>query len=93
MLELATEIIKNDPNSIIILQSDHGYRYPDFLKNLYGIDIYDMDVESLYMRNILNAVYYQGQNIDIDNYSGINTLRTVLNKLLNANFELIEQPK
>lgn len=93
IIELATEIIKNDPNSIIILQSDHGYRYPDFLKNLYGIDIYDMDVESPYMRNILNAVYFQGQNIDIDNYSGINTLRTVLNKLLNANFELIEQPK
>jgi hypothetical protein len=93
ILELATEIIKNDPNSIIILQSDHGYRYPDFLRNLYGIYTYDMTLESPYMRNILNAVYYQGQNIDIDNYSGINTLRTVLNKLLNTNFEMIEQPK
>jgi len=89
---LVTEIIKNDPNSIIILQSDHGYRYPDFLKNLYNIDIYDMSVESPYMRNILNAVYYQGQFIDIDNYSGINTVRTVLNKLLNTDFEMIEQP-
>ena len=92
ILELVTEIIKNDPNSIIILQSDHGYRYPDFLKNLYNIDIYDMSVESPYMRNILNAVYYQGQFIDIDNYSGINTVRTVLNKLLNTDFEMIEQP-
>lgn len=93
ILELATEIIKNDPNSIIILQSDHGYRYPDFLNNLYGINTYDLAVESPYMRNILDAVYYQGQKIDIDNLSGINTLRTVLNKLLNTNFEMIEQPK
>jgi len=93
ILELSNEIVKNDPNAIIILQSDHGFRLPHYLRDIYGIETYDMAVESPYERNILNAVYYQGQNIDIDNYSGINTLRTVLNKLLNTNFEMIEQPK
>ena len=89
ILEMAAEIIKNDPEAIIVIQSDHGYRYPAYLHDWYGIDQYDLAVESPYVRNILNAVYFQGEDIDIENLSGINTMRMVLNKLLDADFEML----
>lgn len=90
IIELVNEIITNDPNSIIILQSDHGYRLASHLHFWYGIDKYDLAAEFQFERNILNAVYYQGENIEIEGLSGLNTLRVVLNKLLNADFEMID---
>ena len=89
ILEMTTEIIRNDPESIIVIQSDHGYRYPSHLHFWYGIDQFDLAVESIYERNILNSVYYQGKDIYIDNYSGINTLITVLNKLLDVDLQMV----
>jgi uncharacterized protein (UPF0333 family) len=90
ILEMTTEIIRNDPESIIVIQSDHGYRYPSHLHFWYGIDQFDLAVESIYERNILNSVYYQGKDIYIDNYSGINTLITVLNKLLDVDLQMVD---
>lgn len=90
ILEMVSEIIKNDPEAIIIIQSDHGYRYPTHLQFWYGINQFDIKEEAPYMRNILNAVYYQGEDIYIDNLSGINTLITVLNKLLDVNLKMVE---
>ena len=90
ILEMTTEIIANDPEAIIIIQSDHGYRYPTHLQFWYGINQYDVEEEAPYMRNILNAVYYQGEDIYIDNYSGLNTLITVLNKLLDVDLQMVD---
>lgn len=87
---MTTEIIANDPEAIIIIQSDHGYRYPTHLQFWYGINQYDVEEEAPYMRNILNAVYYQGEDIYIDNYSGLNTLITVLNKLLDVDLQMVD---
>ena len=88
ILEMVTGIIENDPDSILILQSDHGFRLPSHLRYWYGIEEYDLEVEAPFERNILNAVYYQGKDIDIENLSGLNTLKVVLNKLLETDLEI-----
>jgi hypothetical protein len=88
ILEMVSEIIENDPNSVIILQSDHGFRLPSHLHFWYGINDYDLNVEAQYEQNILNAVYYKGESIEIEGLSGLNTLKVVLNKLLETDFEL-----
>lgn len=93
ILTMVKEIIKNDPHSCIILMSDHGYRQPYHLKVYYDHVIENYALESFYMRNILNAVYVFGDEIDIEGYSGINTLRTVLNVILSMDFDLIEEAK
>ena len=85
ILEMVQHIIKNDPNSIIILQSDHGYRLPEHLFYWYGINDYDLETEAPFEENILNAVYYQGKALDIEDLSGLDTLKAVLNQLLKVN--------
>jgi hypothetical protein len=88
MTQLVESIIKNDPDSIIILQSDHGARAS---KNPnYFVPRFDLDD----MNGILNAVYYRGEPIsEIEGQSGVNTLRIVLNMLLDSGLELVEVPK
>ena len=83
ILEMVAEIILNDPNSIIILQSDHGFRLPSYLSTFYNVP-YDSTVENYYMCNILNAVYYRGEKINITDLSGLATLKKILNKLLDV---------
>jgi hypothetical protein len=88
ILEMVRGIIMNDPISIIILQSDHGFRLPSHLSYWYGINDYDLEVESPFERNILNAVYYPGKVVDIEGLSGLNTLKVVLNELLGTDLEI-----
>jgi len=90
ILEMVTGIIENDPDSILILQSDHGFRLPTHLRYWYGIEDYDLEVEAPFEKNILNTVYYQGKDIDIENLSGLNTLKVVLNKLLETDLQIIK---
>ena len=70
-------ILQNDRNAIIIIQSDHGVRYPYHMMECYGTPEYDATIETPYMQNILNCVYYQGKEMDIEGKRGINTLRIV----------------
>ena len=65
IFDLVSKIIQAQPDAIIILQSDHGFRLPSHLDHWYGIKAYDLEVESIFERNILNAVYYGGEKIDI----------------------------
>jgi hypothetical protein len=88
ILQMVSAIINNDPQAIIILQSDHGFRYASHLHFWYNLDIYDLQAEAPFEQNILNAVYYQGKNLDIEGLSGINTLKIVLNTLLDAGLEI-----
>lgn len=83
--EIVLEIIKNDPNSVIILQSDHGFRW-----TLSGPAEDDLETRMFYKRNILNAVWFKGESLNIEGETGINTLRIVLNNLLDANLEMID---
>ena len=72
-------LMENDPDSVIILMSDHGARF-----NIENNEEY-------YMLNILNAVYFRGEEIEeIDGLSGANTLITIFNRLLGTELSLSE---
>lgn len=86
-------ILQNDRNAIIIIQSDHGVRYPYHMMECYGTPEYDATIETPYMQNILNCVYYQGKEMDIEGKSGINTLRIVLNEIFMTNYEMLDNPE
>lgn len=83
--EMVEEIIRKDPNAIIILQSDHGFRRGEF-----------DDMSEAYKpqrrinQNILNCVYYKGETLEIEGLSGLNTLRKVLNVEFGFDFEMLE---
>jgi len=91
ILETVDQIIKANPDAIIIIQSDHGFRQQSHLRLLYEKEIEDMELEMKYQRNILNAVYYKGERINIESLSGINTLILVINNHFGLNYELLEQ--
>jgi len=80
IIETIESIIKNDPNSIIILQSDHSSRYLLHMHDRHGVPkTWLWDEEVVYLTSILNAVYYQGKELDIEDLSGTNTVIRVFN--------------
>ena len=89
---IVTNIMEKDPDAVIILMSDHGARYPHMLVEKYGAEPYDASVETPYMQNALNCVYYKGEKMDIEGMTGINTLRTVLNTVFGTDYEMLEAP-
>ena len=76
--QLADIIVRNDPDSVIIIASDHGPRFKE------GMPYEDK-------LSVLNAVYYRGEDIsEIEGKSGVNTLRTILDKLFDYGFQDLE---
>jgi hypothetical protein len=84
ILETVERIIQKDPDAIIVILSDHGYRLPLHLESFLDKEIEDRELESDFQRNILNAVYYRGEEFEIGDLSGLNTLI----KVVNAHFSL-----
>ena len=85
--EVVDSIVADDPRAIVILQSDHSARAASN-KSLYMRLIPYDD-----MKNILNAVYVCGEQIDeIQGQSGVNTLRLLLNRLFGYDFDVLEVP-
>lgn len=93
ILEVVEEIIRKDPNSIIIIQADHGYRLPMHLESFLDKTIEDRELESDFQRNILNVLYYKGKKLDIDNLSGLNTLIKVINAHFSIEIPFVESEK
>lgn len=79
MLPVLEAIVTDDPNAIIILMSDHGAR---------GTPGATWEMKT----NSLNAVYYQGQMLEIEGLSNVNTLRAVLNRLFSLNYKMVDVP-
>lgn len=78
MLKSVKNIVENDPDSIIVVQSDHGPRFNN-----------EMPYEDKI--NILNAVYFKGEEIsEVGGKSGVNTLRTVCNRLFGYDLQDLE---
>lgn len=81
-------ILEKDPQAVIVIQSDHGFRYLHWNRKPENTE--DMRLN----QNILNCVYYKGEELNIEGLSGINTLRTVLNTEFGLDFDMIEyQPE
>ena len=89
ILGAVDRILEHDPSAVIILQSDHGARLGYHLTDLYG-DPYDPETETIHQQNILNCVYMGGEALDISGLSGINTLRTVLDRLFDLGYDMVE---
>lgn len=87
MMATLSAIIENDPNSIIIIMSDHGIRYHADCNKKHTFYITDKD-----SCRIFNAVYVKGQQYDIEGLSGVNTLRKVLSLYEGLDFPPIEDP-
>lgn len=83
-------IKEKDPEALIIIQSDHGMRLPIWMETYHGVAFLEEETERPYMQNILNCVYYQGETIEIEGLSGINTLRKTFNEVLGTEFEMLE---
>lgn len=84
--EIVESILKSDPTCIIILQSDHSARASSD-SNLF-MKMFELED----MSNSFNAVYYCGEQIDIEGLSCVNTWRLIANKLFNKNFKKVEVP-
>lgn len=90
--ETVDHIIARDPEAVIILQSDHGARYPAQMFVGFGTPPLDQTVENPYMQNILNCVYVGGRPLEIEGLTGVNTLRTVLNSEFSTELPMLEAP-
>ena len=90
ILELMDIVLEHDPDALIILQSDHGCRYPIHQIQVGLADVCDPYTEYPHMQNILNCVYYRGETIEIEGLTGINTLRRAFNQVLGTGFEELE---
>lgn len=85
MVAICDNIIQNDPNAVVVLQSDHGSRvgFDTFSSPIFPIEV---------MTNNFSAVYFQGEKLDIEGLSSVNTVRTVLNQLLGLDLEMRKVP-
>ena len=83
------KIIENDPDSIIILMSDHGARdHSSEIPNAQWMS----KMTPKDTANILCAVYYKGEEfIDIEGMCGSNVLISIINKAWGYSIPLIEQ--
>ncbi|MBD5095954.1 MAG: hypothetical protein HDT40_02935 [Lachnospiraceae bacterium] len=87
MIKILENLVNNDPNSIIFVQSDHGARASCSEQFLVKFSENDMT-------GILNVVYCQGKNIEnIDGKSAVNTIRIVLDELFDLGLGGIEVPQ
>ena len=86
-------ILDTDPNCIIVLQSDHGARYPGQMLLYYGEPDYDPALETPYMQNVLNCVYWGGQPLDIEDETGINTWRLILREAFGLDLAPLTPPE
>ena len=87
MIATISTIIANDPDSIIIIMSDHGIRYHADCNKKHTFYITDKD-----SCRIMNAVYIKGQQYNIEGLSGINTLRCILSLYEGLDYPPIEDP-
>jgi len=76
MLKIVETIIKNDPNAIIILSSDHANK--------------SKAVEYDDRRRIFAAMYNGGEPMDIEGMSGMNLMITMLNEALGTDIDYVE---
>ena len=77
--KICENITANDPDAIIVLQSDHGHRFVD---NITWLD----------MTNVLNAVYFHGEPLDgIRDKNALNTWLTVLREQFRLDLPEVEE--
>ncbi|MBR2724247.1 MAG: hypothetical protein IKB72_02265, partial [Ruminococcus sp.] len=80
-------IIENDPESIIIIMSDHGLRMHEV-----GRDTWMKDMTPRDNADIICAVYYKGEDFtDIEGLCGANVLISVVNEAYGYDIPIVGQ--
>ncbi len=77
-------ITEYDPDSVIVIQSDHGVRYHDEISEVQPFVISTEDE-----LNVMNIVYYRGQKLNIEGLTPTNTWRAVMT-LLGEDYPLLD---
>lgn len=85
--DIVENILKYDKESIIIIQSDHGNHMTRFLGKK---DTDNKDYDKTHY-NILRAVYYKGEKININSKTSVNTFREIFNILFDDNLDILEE--
>lgn len=78
ILETIDNIQKNDPDAVILLQSDHGARVPLHMVEQYGGPRFDAEAETPIMQSVLCCAYIPGEIIDIEGDTCINAARKTI---------------
>lgn len=87
IIEVVSSVVEKDPNSVIILQSDHSARAAS------DSQLYRNWISVSDMRSIFNSVYYKGEAFDIEGLSGVETLRKVYEAIFDIELPaLLEVP-
>lgn len=87
IIDVVSKVVEKDPNSVIILQSDHSARAAS------DSQLYRKWISVSDMRSILNCVYYKGEVLDIEGLSGVETLRKVYETIFDIELPaLLEVP-
>jgi hypothetical protein len=76
--ELTTLIVKQDPQAVVLLQSDHGARY-------------FAHIDPKERRACLNCLYLGGKDVEIEGRGPLNTLRLAMNYALGLNLDTLEE--
>ncbi len=76
---IVRRLVENDPDCVIILQSDHSAR-------MWGSRLPPLPLAD--MTSILNAVYFRGLPLAIEGLTGLDTGLTVYNRLFDTNIPL-----
>lgn len=86
MRKLVENILRNDSNSIIIIQGDHGYRYLEEEENK------DLFTEKY---SIINAIYLPDHNYSSlpDTMYSVNTFRYIFNSYFGTEFKILLNKK
>ncbi len=87
LMATVSTITKCDPNSIIIIMSDHGIRYHADCAKTHKFYITDKD-----SCRIMNAVYIKGQAYNMEGLSAVNTLRYILSLYDGLKYPPIKDP-
>jgi len=79
------EILRNSPNSVIIIQGDHGPG-ADFLQE----DLINSDIDQKF--SILNSYYFADKEYSMisEDITPVNTFRVILNKYFGTGLPMLE---
>lgn len=89
LLEAIDNIQREDPEAVILLQSDHGARVPLHMVEQFGGPRFDAAKETPVMQSTLCCAYIPGQTVDIAGDTCINATRKVLNQAFGTDLSMI----
>lgn len=84
ILEAVDRIQREDPQAVILLQSDHGARVPLHMVEQFGGPRFDAEQETPVMQSTLCCVYIPGQTIEIQGDTCINATRKALDAVFDT---------